>query len=233
MTTKIQFAPTRRALLVSAAATFVLAGCGSLLSPSNPPSRIYVLEPPFGRIQGAAVDWGLAVTATDVPNVFDTDRVALSRDLAMDYFADTQWTDTNSRLLQSLLVEAYEKSGRITAVARDSGGVHGDYLLTSELRHFEAVYDNGDGAPEIHVEIEAKLLSLAHRDMIATHDAVQKVRASANNVPAVVAAFNQAAGAAISEIVGWSLDAPGAKYPNDAASTDAQPATVHHRRRRH
>jgi cholesterol transport system auxiliary component len=232
MTTKTQFAPTRRALLVSAAATFVLAGCGSLLSPSNPPSRIYVLEPPFGKVPGPMVNWGLAITPTDVPNVFDTDRVSLSRDLAMDYFADTQWTDTNSRLLQSLLVEAFEKSGRIGAVARDSGGVHGDYLLTSELRHFEAVYDNGDGAPEIRVEIEAKLLSLSHRDMVATHDAVQKVRASANSVPAVVAAFNAATGAAISEIVDWSLAAPGAQYASATTTDDATPTPVHHRRRR-
>ncbi|HEX3673527.1 MAG TPA: ABC-type transport auxiliary lipoprotein family protein [Rhizomicrobium sp.] len=232
MTNKIIFSPTRRALLVSAAATFVLAGC-SLLSPSNPPSRIYVLEPPFGKAPGPAVNWGLAVTPTDVPNVFDTDRVSLSRDLAMDYFADTQWTDTTSRLLQSLLVEAFEKSGRIAAVARDSGGVHGDYILTSELRHFEAVYDNGDGAPEIHVEIEAKLLSLPHRDMVATHDAVQKVRASANSIPAVVVAFNAATGAAISDIVDWALAAPGAQYAGAAATTgDAAPAPVHHRRRR-
>ena len=108
------------------------------------------------------------------------------------------------------MVEAFEKSGRIHAVARDSGGVRGDYMLTSELRHFEALYDQGDGAPQINVNIVVKLLSLPRRDVVATHDTVQRVRATANSVPAVVQAFNEATGAALTDVVNWTLSANGA-----------------------
>jgi cholesterol transport system auxiliary component len=233
--TKTLSAPTRRALLLSAAAlgAFALSGCGSLLSPSNPPAQIYVLDPSFAATAGPRVDWALTVTQTDVPNVYDTERVAIMRNQTMDYFANTQWTDSTPRLLQSLMVEAFEKSGRITAVARDSGGVRADYMLTTEIRHFEAVYDNGDGAPEINVDIVAKLLSLPRHDVVAMRDVPQKIRASANSVPAVVQAFNQATGAAVTDIVTWSLNAPGGRVAADDASAPAAPATHRKRHRRH
>ncbi|MGH6871944.1 MAG: ABC-type transport auxiliary lipoprotein family protein [Rhizomicrobium sp.] len=231
MTTTLFPAPTRRALLVSTAATVLLAGCGSLLSPSNPPAQIYVLDPGFSALPGAAVDWALVIGQTDVPNVYDTERLALKRNETMDYYANTQWTDSTPRMLQSLMVEAFEKSGRIKAVARDSGGVRGDYVLTSELRHFEALYDQGDGAPQVNVNIVVKLLALPRRDVLATHDAFQRVRATANSVPAVVQAFNQATGATIADIVQWALDT-GAMQTH-AADTTAAPPPPHRTRRRH
>jgi cholesterol transport system auxiliary component len=225
-------APTRRTLLLSAAAlgALVLSGCGSLLSPSNPPAQIYMLAPSFSASAGGQADWALAVAQTDVPNVYDTERVAIVRNQTMDYFANTQWPDSTPRLLQSLMVEAFEKSGRIASVARDGGGVHADYILTTEIRHFEAVYDNGDGAPEIQVDIVAKLLSMPRHEVVATHDVPQKLRAAANSIPAVVQAFNQATGASISDIVNWALGAPGGKATSP--DTSAPPPATHHRRRR-
>jgi cholesterol transport system auxiliary component len=228
--TTTSFAPNRRALLVSASAALALTGCGSLLSPSNPPARIYVLDPAFAAVPGPKADWALVIAQTDVPSVYDTERLALERNQTMDYYADSQWTDANPRLLQSLLVEAFEKSGRIVAVARDGGGVRGDYMLATELRHFEALYDNGDGAPLVKVNIMAKLLSLPRRDMVAVHDAAQQVRASANSIPAIVAAFNQATGAALSEIVAWTLAAPGGQTAGQPATDAAKPAPRRRRR---
>jgi cholesterol transport system auxiliary component len=234
MTTTPIFAPSRRALLVSGAATLLLAGCGSLLSPSNPPNQIYVLDPAFTALSGASVDWALVIGQTDVPSVYDTERLPLERNLTMDYYANSQWTDSTPRLLQSLMVEAFEKSGRIHAVARDSGGVRGDYMLTSELRHFEALYDQGDGAPQINVNIVVKLLSLPRRDVVATHDAVQRIRATANSVPAVVQAFNEATGAALTDVVNWTLSANGATAGASVTPDAAAPApATHHRHRRH
>jgi cholesterol transport system auxiliary component len=232
--TKTKLAPTRRALLLSATAlsAFALSGCGSLLSPSNPPAQIYVLDPGFTAASGPSVDWALTVAQADVPDVYDTQRVAIQRNQIMDYFANTQWTDETPRLLQSLMIEAFEKSGRIGAVSRDGGGVHADYMLTTEIRHFEAVYDNGDGAPEINIEIVAKMLSLPHHDVIAIHDKPQKLRASANSIPAVIQAFNQATGSAITNIVGWALDAPGGKVTATDTAPAAAPVTHRGRRRR-
>jgi cholesterol transport system auxiliary component len=212
-------------------ATLALAGCG--IGPSGPPAQIYVLGPDFTGISGAPkVDWGLAIARSDVADVYDTDRLALSRGQTMDYYADAEWTDATPRLLQSLLVEAFEKSGRIGAVSRDNGSVRGEYVLTTELRHFEAQYDSGNAAPNVVVDIEAKLLTLPAREVVATLDSTHQVRATQNSVPAVVAAFNQATGATLEEIAGWALRAPGASSLTSDTSS-AAPAPAHHRRHRH
>jgi cholesterol transport system auxiliary component len=227
MITKTNFAPSRRALVLIATASLALAGCG--IGPTNPPAQIYVLDPDFTALPDAPkVDWGLAVARPDVADVHDTERLALQRGQTMDYYADAQWTDSAPRLLQSLLVEAFEKSGRIGAVARDSGGVRGDYILTGEVRHFEAQYDSGNAAPNVVVDIEAKLLTLPRRDVVATLDSTHQVRAAQNSVPAVVAAFNQATGAALEEIAAWTLRAPGASSSVASGTAPAQP--VRHRR---
>src|ERR1700733_4710411 len=117
--------PTRRSLLLAAAATLALAGCGSLLGPSNPPAQIYRLQPDFppSGAEGPPDSWQLAVSAPDVSRTLETDRIALLRGARMDYYADAQWNDSVPRLVQQLLVEAFEKSGRIPAVARESGGL--------------------------------------------------------------------------------------------------------------
>jgi hypothetical protein len=38
--------------------------------------------------------------------------------------------------------------------------VHDDYILATEVRHFEAQYDSGNPAPNVVVDVEAKLLTL-------------------------------------------------------------------------
>jgi cholesterol transport system auxiliary component len=230
MTTKTAFAPSRRAFLLIGSASFVLAGCG--IGPTNAPAQIYVLDPDFGASPDAPrVDWGLAIAHSDVADVYDTERLALERGQTMDYFADAQWTDATPRLLQSLLVEAFEKSGKIGAVARDGGGLSSDYILTTEIRHFEAQYDSGNAAPNIVVNIEAKLLTLPHRDVVATRDIRHEARAAQNSVPAVVAAFNQATGAVLEEIVVWALRAPGSSSTVTPSATPA-PSPSHRRRHR-
>jgi cholesterol transport system auxiliary component len=103
-----------------------------------------------------------------------------------------------------LLVEAFEKSGRITAVAPESDGLRADYLLATDVRDFEAQYDEPTGAPVATVDIEAKLLD-ARGNVVSSLEARRTARASANSVPAAVAAFDEALGGALAQIVAWAI----------------------------
>ncbi|HEX3432057.1 MAG TPA: ABC-type transport auxiliary lipoprotein family protein [Rhizomicrobium sp.] len=183
------------------------AGCGSLLGPSNPPPQIYRLSPEIAsQPGGTSVPWQLAVARPDATQTLDTDRIALLRGPLMDYYADAQWNDSAPRLVQSLLVEAFDSSGRVQAAARDSASLRADVTLASDLRDFEAQYDSANPAPLVVIDIEAKLLD-ARGQVIASVDSRQTARASQNNVASVVAAFDQAMAAALSQIVGWTLQA--------------------------
>ncbi len=64
-----------------------------------------------------------------------------------------------------------------------------------------------DGVPTAWVRIETKLAPTKGREIVANLNSVHQVVASANSVPAVVQAFDQALGQVFSEIVNWALAA--------------------------
>jgi cholesterol transport system auxiliary component len=220
---------TSRALLIAAPILFMLAGCGSLIGPSNPPPQIYVLDPAFAPVNAPTVNWQLSVQRPDAGDVYDTARIAILRDGIMDYYADAQWTDETEPLLQRMIVQGFEKSGHIAAVARERDGLHADDLLQIEVRSFVARYDGDNGAPTADVEFVAKLLTADRRTVIATLDSHHEARASVNSIPGAVAAFNVATGQAIDEIVAWAL--VNGRGPA-TTSDDTAPSTPHHHRHR-
>lgn len=222
---------SRRGLLLGGVALTV-AGCGSIIGPNGPPAQIYLLNPTLGPVEGPDVNWQLAVSEPTCDDSINSLRIALHRGSMMDYYADAQWTDEAPKVVQTLLVVAFEQSGHISAVARESDGLHADYLLQMEMRDFEARYDGASGAPTAVVTIVARLLKSPGREVIATRNASHQAPASVNSVPAVVDAFNQATGAVLTEIVGWALRAPGG-VNEDHINANAPASPVHHRRRRH
>jgi cholesterol transport system auxiliary component len=115
MTNHIWAAPTRRGILLGSAA-LTLSGCGSLIGPPSPAPQIYVLHPEFGAVADApAVGWQLVVGTPVAADSLDRERIALERaPNVMDYYANAQWPDRLALVVQTLLVEAFEKSGKIT-----------------------------------------------------------------------------------------------------------------------
>ncbi|HEY3777435.1 MAG TPA: ABC-type transport auxiliary lipoprotein family protein [Rhizomicrobium sp.] len=202
--TAIAMRLSRRALVLTGGSMLTLGGCSNLIGPSAAP-QIYRLEPVLPPASaGAPTTWQLAIARPETMHALDTERIALSRGAAMDYYADAEWNDTAPQLLQSLLVQAFEKNGRMAGVAAESAGLHADYLLATDIRDFEAQYDSGNGAPMVVVGIAAKLLDNRGK-VLASLDARGAARANRNSVPDVVTAFDSALGAALAQIVGWTL----------------------------
>ncbi len=97
------------------------------------------------------------------------------------------------------------RSPRSTAIR---SGLRADFILRTEIRHFEAVYDAAGGPPRVWVAIIARLVAMPQRRIIAQARFEQRAPAAADNVPAVVAAFNTATDAALRDIVLWTLGNP-------------------------
>jgi cholesterol transport system auxiliary component len=206
---------SRRGVLAVLGAS-ALAGCSSIL-PQPVAVQLYVLRPTIMPPAGASVSWRLSVATPDAVASLDTTRIALMRSpTTMDYFAQSAWTDRVPLLVQRLLIQAFENSGRIVSVDRDTTGLEDDYLLETEIRDFQANYDSAMGAPEIVVTLEAKLARMPERSIVASKNATARIMAAQNSVDSVVAAFNQATASALSQIVAWTLAAP-APVPRPAA----------------
>jgi cholesterol transport system auxiliary component len=206
---------SRRSLFIAMSAMFILAGCSDLIGPSSEPSQIYRITPVFPSTSpGQPADWQLSISRPEASQSLRTDRIALQRNGTLDYYANAQWTDNSPQLVQSLLVEAFEKSGKIRAVGKDAEGLNANLILQSELRNFEAVYDSPDSAPHAVIDIEIKLIRPAAREVVASREFHQEVPATANTVAAANLAFNAASAALLQSIVDWTVeqgDAPGAK----------------------
>jgi cholesterol transport system auxiliary component len=171
--------------------------------------QLYVLKPTVTSAMGAPVRWRLAIAAPNAAQSLDTPRIALSRSTTtMDYFANAAWTDPVPLMIQRLLLQAYETSGRIVSVDRDTAGLETDYLLETEVRDFAAHYTDPQGAPQVIVSIQARMVKMPQRDIAGSLAAEQQAQASTNNLDAIVGAFNQATGAALAQITSWSLGMP-------------------------
>jgi cholesterol transport system auxiliary component len=232
MTRQIPFA-SRRAVLLGGAA-IVLASCSDLIGPTQTARQLYPLQPTGGAsTAGPKVDFSLAIATTTDSQHLDSARIALIQaDGAIDYYANSEWTDHLPVLVQNALVEAFEESGRIDAVASDTAGFHADYYLEAEIRDFQAHYSVPDGIPTVRVRIEAKLAPTRGREIIADLNSVHEVTASANSVPEAVRAFDIALGQVYSEIVNWALAAPGHVAPEAAPAPAPAPAPVKKRKGR-
>ena len=194
--------------LVVAALALAPASCGSLLPAPSAPPKLYTLTPTTEfSPDPLRVRWQLLVDVPASAAALDTERIALSRSpTSIDYFADAAWTDRAPLLVQSLLVESFENSGRITAIGRESLALRADYMLRPELRHFEADYAQG-AAPSAHIQIGLKLIKMPNRDITGQHRVEARAPARENQIPAIVEAFNTALHAAMRDAVEWTLEA--------------------------
>ena len=183
-----------------------LAGCSGLFGGGSPthlyrvtPKSTYPPNLPHPSVK-LLIDLPLS------PAGLDTARIALTRSaVSIDYFADAEWTDRVPLLVQTALVQSFENSRTITAIDRESVGLRADFILKPEIRHFEAVYDSANGPPEVWVEINVRLVNPSDREVVAQTSAEQRRRASANDVPSIIMAFDDALGTVMKDIVVWTV----------------------------
>jgi len=194
---------------VPRAFVLALAGCSGLLG-GGAPAHLYRLTPkstyppnlPHPSVQ-------LLVDVPLAPAGLDNSRIALSRSpISIDYFADSEWTDRAPLLVQTAILQSFENSKAITALDRESVGLRADFILRTEIRHFEAVYDSSDGPPEVWVAINVRLVNPSSRDVVAQSVFERRQRASANDVPSIVSAFDEALGGVMKDIVVWTVANP-------------------------
>ena len=203
------FSLDRRAALIAGVSTLALAACSGIVGPPEAPP-LYMLKPalpPAGG--GGRVPWQMSIVLPQAPDSLDTNRIVLVHEtMQMDFYANASWQDRVPFLVQSALIEAFEASGRIAAVGRDTDGLKSDYLLQTDIRDFQARYDAPDAPPTVVVRIAAKLIAVRGRTIALAANAHAEVAAGQNNVPSVVVAFNQALSQALAQITTWALSAP-------------------------
>ncbi|WP_022728547.1 ABC-type transport auxiliary lipoprotein family protein [Fodinicurvata sediminis] len=200
---------TRRGLLTTGllGGAGLLSGCGSLLQAvERDEPRLYRLDPDVSLPSSLPrVDWHLVVADVNSGSDMDSLRIPLQQTpLQVEYFARANWTNHLSDMVANRMLAAFENSGSILNVGRESLSLNPDYRLRTEVRNFQAEYFNGT-PPEIHVGLAQRLLSVQDSRVVATKIFETRQKAEQDSMDAIIRAFNAAFGKVLTEIIPWTL----------------------------
>ena len=183
-------------------------GCVSVLPGGKEPARLFTLSPKstFSK-ELPTTDWHLNVDMPSAGLALNTPKIALSRSpFALDYYARATWIDRAPAMVQTLLVESFDNTQKIVSVTGQPVAPRADYSLVTELREFQAEYD-GDGPPAVRVRINARLVELPRRTVVAAKSAEHVERAKGTDLDSIINAFDEALGRVMRRIVEWTLTA--------------------------
>ena len=203
----------RRRFLVSS--VLLLAGC-NILPKVQEPTTLYTLTPKTTYPPDLpTVNWQLVVELPTAAAGIDSSRIALSHDpFTLEYYAKAAWTDNAPGMIQSLLVESFERTGKIIAVGPESAGLRPDFILKTDLREFQAIYNGDDPIPTVVVRMSAKLVAMPQRKIVRAITSEKKVKAAGSKFEDVLSAFDDAVGHVFREIVVNTLTTPVSPAPS-------------------
>ena len=192
----------RHVLLAALASAGTLAAC---VPGQGPAPRTFRLTPKNTYPADLPhVNWSLAVAEPTSEPALDTTRLAVVSDgTAVDYVALANWVDRGPAMVQALLVQSFQGSGRIEAVGTDRDRLRAQYLLRSDLRAFQ-LNRNGGGVV-VRVRLDPILLRLPRREMVAKKSFAADVVPDGQGVDPAVAAFDAALGSVLKQTVIWTL----------------------------
>ena len=204
--TKLRPRPASLVAALLSTGLLLLSGCGSLLESNEPPMQSYILRTALADTVAGAPASGTVLPVLQVfrPQAvagLDSDRIAVVRaDRRFDGYAASRWSDSVPKLLESLVVESLSQTGRFRAVLADAGGFVPDYTLGLVVRRFEAQYRDGSGPPTIVVAFDATVGRRTDRALVGVFSVETSAAAAADRMTAVVAAFETATQAGLTEL---------------------------------
>lgn len=107
--------------------------------------------------------------------------------------------------MQTLLVESFENTKKIVSVARQGIDLRADYVLKTELREFQAEYRNGTDTPEIWVSLNAKLVRMPARVIVASETFEARLTAGGPTMHDIIFAFDETLNKVLKKSVIWTM----------------------------
>lgn len=190
----------------------LLSGCTGLstLTSAAAPTDLYLLtpkstfDPNLPRLRQQIV-----VTEPNATAAVNNDRITVQPTaLEVRFLPGARWVDRAPLIVQTLLIESYENSGKVDAVGRSAIGLRADYLVVTDVREFQARVTDSDtpAAPlEAHVNLNMKIVDAVSDQIIASRSFERYQRAESDNAFDIVAAFDVALGRVMKESVEWSV----------------------------
>lgn len=194
-----------RALVVTAAA-LSLSACISLF-PKSKPATLYRFDGRNAETSApAASPAGAQIGILRATSLFNRaaagDRILTVTGDQVAYIAEARWTSPAVSLWDEAAAQAFDSNAGPARIVHRGEAARFDYAMRLDVRNFEAVYDRGPGsAPEVLVRVQMSLTRPGDQTLVEDRTLEARVRAGDNRVSAIVAAFDQAVGQVLTEVV--------------------------------
>jgi phospholipid/cholesterol/gamma-HCH transport system substrate-binding protein len=169
-------------------AIFDLTAPASFPPPKKPPSAQLVVADPTSVV---ALDTQRIIVA---PGAGESPSVE-----------NAEWSDTATKLIQARIIQSFENSNYVGAVARPLEALTPDYQLLLDVRSFQ-IEKSSTGSLVAHVAFAAKVLGDKGR-IVASRTFDAQAAAHSAAAPDAVAALNDAFRQAATQLVEWTADA--------------------------
>jgi cholesterol transport system auxiliary component len=173
----------------------------------GPKPRRFTLTPVTNLPRGLTpVKWSLVVDEPTAARQIDTSRIVLmDGPFRVENYANVEWTDSAPAMVQLLLNQSFQNTGRLPVVAPSRQTLATDFLLLSNLRNFQVEKD-ASGSPQAIVTLEVTLLRMPRRTPVATARFDRATPVSSESIEAVTAAFDTSLGDVMRRTVEWTLE---------------------------
>jgi cholesterol transport system auxiliary component len=186
--------PVRMALL--AASTLMLAACGGSAAVET-----FNLTAPDATAGATGRRGQLIIMEPVATAPYTSDRlVVTTKPGSVAYLKGAQWSDQLPVLLQTRILQTFENSRRLRAVARPGEKLVARLSLNSEIRRFDIDVESNQAV----IELSVKLINDASGQVLAARIFKASVPSASTSGPAAAAALDQALGILLRELVPWS-----------------------------
>lgn len=188
-----------------------VAGCSGIaqLQDAATPVDLYLLTPKSTFSESLPrLRQQIVVIEPTATAAVDTDRVAVQPSpLEVQYLPRARWVDRAPLIVQQLLIESYENTGRVGAVGTSSIGLRADYVVATGIREFQASAPPPEiGGPlVVEVRLNIKIVDAYDDRIIGSRSFVEKSPSTSDEPRDVIKAFDEALGDAMRDCVEWSI----------------------------
>ncbi|TCL01357.1 cholesterol transport system auxiliary component [Shimia isoporae] len=190
----------------------VLSGCAGLgtINRAAQPTDLFALTPKSTFDSGLPrLRQQIVIEEPTATAAVDTDQIAVHpTPLQVEYLPRVRWVDRAPLIVQALLIESFENSGKVAAVGRSTVGLRPDYIIVTDVREFQANLPNSedkDGPLEIHVRLNLKIIDSFSDHIIGSNSFGEVVLTQSDETLDIAQAFDTALGRAMRKSVEWSI----------------------------
>jgi cholesterol transport system auxiliary component len=191
---------------LSLVVVFVFEGCVSLFPKVKDLPQVYTFGPDIHFSSNLKhLSKQIVIEEPYAPAFLNSARMAVQLNPhVLDYYAGVRLEDRLPKVLQNLMIEAFEQTKKVKGILRESTKVSSDYLVSADVHHFHVVKENNQ--TQVHVKISVKLIHMKDRTLLGTKIFEEKVVSEGNVMHAIIKSYNQALNKLLEHVVLWTFE---------------------------